>query len=82
MTVAVDRSLRGAETSPAEGLWTQKEAAAFLRVSTRYLRESGCPKVLLPGTGTKGQPLVRYDPRDVRAWMARWHTRNAVQRSA
>ena len=55
-------------------LWTQREAAAFLGVSTRYLRDSSCPKILLPGSGRKGNPLVRYDPADVRTWVRNWHT--------
>jgi len=49
-------------------LWTQAEAAAYLHVSRRYLRASACPKILLPGTGTRGKPLIRYDPADVRTW--------------
>lgn len=67
---------------PPAQLWTQKEAAAFLHVSARYLRESGCPKILLPGTGTRGQPLVRYDPRAVWEWAERWNTKHAMKRSA
>ena len=51
-----------------ERLWTQKEAAAYLGVSPRYLRESSCPKVLLPSNGTKDRAVVRYLPEDVRAW--------------
>lgn len=55
-------------------LWCQQEAAMFLGVTTRYLRDSSCPKMLLPGNGPKGQPLVRYDPTEVRAWVRSWHT--------
>lgn len=62
----------------ADRLWTQKEAAYFLGVSARYLRDSDCPKVLLPGNGKKGQSLVRYDPADVRAWAQRWNTRRVA----
>lgn len=51
-----------------ERLWTQHEAATYLGVSERYLRASDCPKLLLPGTGPKRKPLVRYAPVDVRAW--------------
>jgi len=50
----------------ADHFWTQAEAAYFLGVSPRYLRESSCPKTLLPGGGDK--PLVRYDPAVVKAW--------------
>jgi|GEM_PF-2450980 len=55
-------------------LWTQAEAAYYLGVSVRYLRESSCPKVLLPGAGKKGQPLVRYEPAAVMAWKDAWST--------
>ena len=56
------------ELPSSAGLWTQREAAQYLRVSPRYLRSSDCPKLLLPGTGRAGRPLVRYSPEDVRAW--------------
>jgi hypothetical protein len=49
-------------------LWTQKEAAAKLRVSVSWLRASSCPKKLLPGNGKAGKPLVRYDPKEVEQW--------------
>ena len=49
-------------------LWTQKEAAAWLGVSVRYLRDSGCPKILLPSHGGGQRDIVRYDPADVREW--------------
>ena len=53
-------------------LWTQEQTAEALGVSVRYLRDSSCPKVLLPGNGRQGQPLVRYFPEDVRAWAMNW----------
>ena len=69
------RTAEGAAvTLPTDRFWTQSEAAAFLAVTPRYLRESNCPKILLPGNGPKRQPLVRYDPEDVRAWARAWHT--------
>ena len=79
---AVDAGTRGgaALTLPADRYWTQKEAAAFLGVSARYLRESSCPKLLLPGNGVKGVPLVRYDPAQVRRWAEQWRT-GAMSRS-
>lgn len=49
---------------------TQREAALLLKVSVSYLRASDCPKLLLPGRGTK--PLVRYDRAAVLAWRDRW----------
>lgn len=67
---------------PDDRLWTQEEAAQFLSVSPRYIRESTCPKVLLPGNGERGQSLVRYDPAEVRAWARNWHTEHARRRSA
>lgn len=66
----------------SDHLWTQAEAAYFLGVSTRYLRDSACPKVLLPGTGEKAQPLVRYDPSAVREWAAKWSTTKHTERIA
>lgn len=57
------------------GLWTQEEAAGFLRVSTRYLRGSVCPKIFLPGNGPKrAESVVRYRPEDVIEWANRWST--------
>jgi len=49
-------------------LWTQPEAAAYLQVSDRYLRDSSCPKVLLPGKGETDRPLIRYEPSVVKEW--------------
>lgn len=57
------------------GLWTQSQAAAYLAVSTRYLRDSSCPKHLLPGNG-KGQKesVLRYKPEAVMKWVDAWGT--------
>lgn len=55
-------------------LWTQKQAAAYLNVSERYLRDSSCPKVLLPGNGKRGERLVRYKPSAVIEWADNWST--------
>lgn len=49
-------------------LWLGVEAAQYLRVSTKYLRKSSCPKVLLPSNEPGGKPLVRYEPTAVVAW--------------
>ena len=72
------------ERMPTENvrLWTQREAATYLGVTPRYLRDSSCPKMLLPGNGPKGQPLVRYDPDEVRAWARAWHTGTRTARRA
>jgi hypothetical protein len=37
-------------------------------VSERYLRDSTCPKVLLPGKGETDRPLVRYERAVVKEW--------------
>jgi len=73
------RSMSSIETTPGHSalpappiLWTQEQTAEALGVSVRYLRDSSCPKVLLPGNGRQGQPLVRYFPEDVRAWAMNW----------
>ena len=62
---------------PTDRLWTVREAAAYLSVSERYLRESSCPRVLLPGNGPRGVQLVRYDPAEVNAWEQQWRTSHA-----
>ena len=49
-------------------LLTQREAAAMLHVSVSYLRESSCPKLLLPGHGPRGRALVRYLRDDLMEW--------------
>jgi hypothetical protein len=59
-------------------LWTQEEAAAYLKVSPRFLRDSPCPKVTLPGNGKKGEPLIRYIPEDVMRWVETWRTRPLI----
>jgi hypothetical protein len=69
---AIAAPLRATALAIDGHLWTQREAAAFLQVTTRYLRDSSCPKILLPGNGAKRQPLVRYDPDEVRSWARAW----------
>ncbi len=63
---------------PTDRLWTQREAAYYLGVSPRYLRESSCPKCLLPGHGPRHQPVIRYDPAQVKAWAAARSTARAT----
>ena len=60
-----------------DGLWTSKQAAAYLQMSARWLRDSSVPKVLLPGAGKRAS--VRYDPDEVKAW-ARHHLTHSVRR--
>ena len=50
-------------------LLRQREAALYCGVSVSYLRASRCPKVLLPGHGPKGRPVVRYDPDALDRWL-------------
>jgi hypothetical protein len=65
-----------------DGLWTQKEAAAYLGVSVSYLRASDCPKALLPSHGGRNaRPIVRYRRREVEAWLEHW-TARALHRRA
>ena len=78
--LAENRSAVAAVGVPPLGLLTQKEAAAYLRVSPAYLRASSCPKILLPGNGRKGRPMVRYRAEDLNAWAERRLLRQ--QRSA
>ena len=54
--------------APLDRFIPQREAAAYLGVSVSYLRASTCPKVLLPGTGPRGKPLVRYRLADLDRW--------------
>jgi len=59
-------------TIPADEILTQREGAALLKVCVAYLRASTCPKLLLPGSGPRGKPIVRYLKSDVLSWaMAR-----------
>lgn len=55
-------------TTLPQALWTQREAAAFVRVAVSTLRASSCPKRLirLPG---RTRPIVRYVPAEVVAWV-------------
>lgn len=58
-------------------LLKQKEAALLVGVSVSWLRASSCPKVLIPGNGPKGRPLVRYDPEDLERWKESHRVRQA-----
>jgi hypothetical protein len=61
---------------PTCRLWTQEEATLYLNVSVRWLRDSACPKIRLPGNGRTGEPLIRYRPEDVVKWVDSWCTRS------
>jgi hypothetical protein len=60
-------------------LWTTKEAADALRVREQFLRDSGAPRLLLPGRNPGGRRLLRWDPDLLRAW-AREHLAEKVYR--
>ena len=62
------RSRSDGMSAPSGKLWTQKEASEYLSVSCRYLRNTSCPRVELPGNGRKGRPVIRYSPAEVAAW--------------
>ena len=55
-------------------LWNQEKAAAYLQVGTRFLRNSNCPRIHLPGNGEQGEPLLRYKPEQVIEWAESWGT--------
>jgi len=60
--------LREGAAPALDRLVPQRDAAAHLGVSVSYLRASSCPKVLLPGNGPRGKPLVRYRLSDLDRW--------------
>jgi hypothetical protein len=47
---------------------SQKTAARLLGVSVSWLCCSAAPRVLLPGNGPSGRPLLRYDRTALLAW--------------
>ena len=66
-TTRVVDPLGSVASTPGDVL-TQHEAAAMLRVSTRYLRDSTCPMHRLPGNGSEHRAVVRYERSEVMAW--------------
>lgn len=59
---------------------TQKAAARLLGVSTGWLRASSAPKLLLPGNGPGGYPLLRYSRTALLEWAG--ITRSRTQQDA
>lgn len=54
-------------------LFDQKEAARYLGVSTRWLRDQADLRPReLPGHGEKRKPLLRYHKNDLDAQIAKW----------
>lgn len=60
---------------------TQREAAQQLHVSVSYLRNSDCPKLLLP-SGRGKRPLVRYLRADLERWTASRRVARYVPKAA
>ena len=60
----------------------QREAAEMLGVSVAWLRASECPKVLLPGNGPKGRPVVRYREKDLLAWAEQRTKRSTIRKAS
>lgn len=48
---------------------TVAEAAALLKVTPGYIRDSDCPKVKLPGNGPKGKAIIRIRRAAFNAWV-------------
>lgn len=46
----------------------QREMARLLQVGERWLRDSGCPVILLPGGRPSSRPMLRYDVEQAQAW--------------
>jgi hypothetical protein len=54
------------EDLPSDRLWSDEQAATYLGMSPRWLKDSDVPKVRLPGTGKRC--TVKYDPNQVKAF--------------
>lgn len=56
-------------TLPADRLWTAQQAAAYLQIGVKWLRESGCPTIRLAITETATKTQVRYRKEDIDNWL-------------
>lgn len=63
-----------------ERLWTKKEVAEYLGVTTRSVERLGVPRVAMPARGRR--PIVRYDPAEVKAWVEKKKSRSLLPQSA
>lgn len=63
-----------------ERLWTKKEVAEYLGVTTRSVERLGVPRVAMPARGVR--PIVRYDPAEVKAWVGKKKSRTLLQKTA
>jgi hypothetical protein len=59
-----------------ERLWTKKEVAEYLGVTTRSVERFSIPRVAMPARGKK--PIVRYDPAEVKAWVTNRKSRSLL----
>jgi Helix-turn-helix domain len=66
-----------------KALYTQTEAATYLGVKVRWLREEATvvPRQL-PGHGEKGRPLIRYHKDDLDEWIRKQHEQQKGRRRA
>lgn len=62
-----------------DALLRPKEAAVLTATSVGYLRNSDCPKVLLPSGDGGKKPLVRYRRSELLAWIE-LHSARATHR--
>jgi predicted DNA-binding transcriptional regulator AlpA len=65
----------GIEPAPVAALWLAEDVAKYLVVGETafaYIeRQPGFPKpIVLPSRGTGARQLKRWDPADIRAWIA------------
>lgn len=63
-----------------ERLWTKREVAEYLSVTTRSVERLGIPRVAMPARGAR--PIVRYDPAEVKAWVAKRKSRTLLQKKS
>lgn len=71
---------RGDRKDESPLLLKPRDAALLLQVSAGYLRDSDCPKILLPGLGRTAKPVIRYARDDLQGW-ARSRTVPSSRRS-
>lgn len=63
-----------------ERLWTKREVAEYLCVTTRSVERLGIPRVAMPARGAR--PIVRYDPAEVKAWVSKRKSRTLLQKKS
>ncbi len=62
-----------------ERLWTRREVAEYLGVAVRSIAALGVPRVALQGSGQR--PIVRFDPAEVKAWVAHRKSRTLLAKA-